>query len=53
MVGAILLLPLGLAGFWRGWHISIKPVRIMFRGAGMVLGTFGIWYNEYKKVHGV
>jgi len=51
LAGGIMLIPWTLYGILRGKHIAIKPVRIIARGAGMMLAALGIYYREYSKTH--
>ena len=44
-----LALPLS---FSLGWHMSVKTLQFISKGAGMMTGVFGMRYEEYRKIHG-
>jgi succinoglycan biosynthesis protein ExoM len=52
-VGAALLVPYAVVGVFKGQQVSIKPIRILYRGVGMVMGAVGKRYDEYKIIHKV
>lgn len=52
IVIGIFILPVFLfAGSLFGKHLIVKSLRIICRGAGMLSGAFGLYYQEYKKIH--
>jgi succinoglycan biosynthesis protein ExoM len=53
IAGSTLIVPYALLGLFRGRHMTIRPVRIICRGVGMIMGALGIWYHEYKRIHSV
>ncbi|MEM0326367.1 MAG: glycosyltransferase [Desulfurococcaceae archaeon] len=51
--GGFLVMPYGVASLVYGRHMIIKPLRIIYRGAGMIAAAFGKRYEEYRHVHRV
>jgi succinoglycan biosynthesis protein ExoM len=51
--GIVLLVLLGIGGLFSGPHIALKPIRTIMRGAGMIAGALGYWYEEYRRTHPV
>jgi succinoglycan biosynthesis protein ExoM len=51
--GMMLLVPYGIGGLLGGPSIFLRPMRTIMRGAGMMAGCFGYWYEEYQQIHPV
>lgn len=52
IVGALALGPGILLLPFRGRAALIAPLRVIFRGVGMIRGVLGARYHEYRQVHG-
>ena len=52
--GVWILIGLGqaLSGLVRGWHAVVQGLRSATYAVGLVLGIFGLRYEEYRKTHG-
>lgn len=48
VIGALLIIPFLVFAITKGKYVVIKPIRIIFRGAGMLASAFGIKYEEYR-----
>jgi len=51
VIGSVLLLPSSIYGIVKGKHLTVKILRIIARGIGMILASLGIHYVEYKNPH--
>jgi succinoglycan biosynthesis protein ExoM len=43
---------LAVTGWFRGDHLMVSGVREICYGAGMLVGLFGVRYEEYRRTHG-